>query len=114
MLAYLRGVRDYNDVIRKGLNLEEFATIGAKYLPVNDLSLYPKMRHIGINPEGYLNRQGVTDDLAWYRSQGLVTQPVDLDTVIDYSFVEGGAGGEARTVPLITSAAVRRAAPSRR
>ena len=46
------------------------------------------MRQIGINPDGYLNRQGVDDDLAWYRAQGLVQQPVDLDAIIDYSFVD--------------------------
>jgi NitT/TauT family transport system substrate-binding protein len=88
MVAYVRGVRDYNEVIRKGRNMDEFAAIGAKYLGVKDLSLYPKMRNIGMNPDGYLNRQGVADDLSWYRAQGLVQQPVDLDAIIDYSFVD--------------------------
>ena len=35
-----------------------------------------------------LVRQGVADDLSWYRAQGLVQQPVDLDSIIDYSFVD--------------------------
>jgi NitT/TauT family transport system substrate-binding protein len=88
MLAYLRGVRDYNEVIRKGRNVEEFAVIGAKYLPIRDASLYPRMRHIGINPDGYLNRPGMEDDLDWYLAQGLMQQRIDLDTLLDYSFVE--------------------------
>ncbi len=88
MLAYLRGVRDYNEVIRKGRNVEEFAVIGAKYLPIRDASLYPKMRHIGINPDGYLNRPGMEDDLNWYLAQGLMQQRIDLDTLVDYTFVE--------------------------
>ena len=88
MLAYLRGARDYNEVIRKGRDVDEFAAIGSKYLPIRDTSLYPKMRHIGINPDGYLNRPGMEDDLSWYMAQGLVREPPDLDTLVDYSFVE--------------------------
>src|SRR5262249_27161011 len=88
MVAYVRGARDYNDAIRKGRNLDEFAKIGAKYFPVKDLALYAKMRNMPINPDGRLNRQGMVDDLAWYRAQGLVQQPVDVDTLIDYSFVD--------------------------
>jgi hypothetical protein len=82
------GACDYNEVIRKGRNLEEFAAVGAKYLPVRDPSLYTKMRHIGINPDGYLNRQGMADDFEWYLAQGLVRERVDLDALIDYSFVD--------------------------
>ena len=88
MLAYLRGVRDYNEVIRKGRNVEEFAAIGTKYLPIRDASLYPKMRHIGINPDGYLNRAGMEEDLDWYLAQGLVQQRIGLDSLIDYRFVD--------------------------
>lgn len=88
MVAYLRGARDYNEVIRKGRNLDEFAAIGAKHLPIRDTSLYPKMRQIAINPDGYLNRRGMEDDLTWYIGQGLVRERLDLDALIDYSFVD--------------------------
>jgi NitT/TauT family transport system substrate-binding protein len=41
-----------------------------------------------MNPDGSVNRASLAYDLAFYAEQGLINGAVDLDQVIDRSFVE--------------------------
>jgi hypothetical protein len=43
-----------------------------------------------MNPDGHVNRESLAYDLAFYAEQGLIKGRVDLDDVIDGSFVEAG------------------------
>ncbi len=88
MVAYLQGVRDYNDVIRGKANMDEFARIGAKYLPVKDPSLYKSVRHIGINPDGKLQLGPMQQDIDFYVTDGLIKDKPDLSKLVDNSFVD--------------------------
>ncbi|MFI5267933.1 MAG: ABC transporter substrate-binding protein, partial [Chloroflexota bacterium] len=88
MTAYMQGVRDYNDVIRGKANLDEFARIGAKYLPVKDPAIYKSVRQIGINPDGKLQLGPMQEDIDFYISQGLMKDKPDLTKLVDNSFVD--------------------------
>ncbi|HEX6511011.1 MAG TPA: ABC transporter substrate-binding protein [Chloroflexota bacterium] len=88
MTAYLQGVRDYNDVIRGKGNMDEFASIGAKYLPVKDPAIYKSVRQIGISPEGKLQIGPMQEDIDFYISQGLMKDKPDLSKLVDNSFAD--------------------------
>jgi len=91
MIAYLQGVRDYNDVIRGKANMDEFARIGAKYLPVKDPAIYKSVKQIGIDPNGKLQAGPMQQDIDFYLSQGLLKTKPDLSKLIDNSFVDAAA-----------------------
>jgi NitT/TauT family transport system substrate-binding protein len=41
-----------------------------------------------MNPDGRVNKASLAHDLAFYTGQGLIKGAVDLDQVVDDSFVE--------------------------
>jgi NitT/TauT family transport system substrate-binding protein len=88
MTAYMQGVRDYNDVIRGKANMDEFARIGAKYLPVKDPAIYKSVRQIGINPDGKLQLGPMQEDIDFYIKDGLMKDKPDLTKLVDNSFVD--------------------------
>ncbi len=88
MVAYLRGVRDYNDAINKGINKDETVRLIMKQVTIRDASLFDKMAPIGLDPDGKVNAEGVRSDLRWFVDRGLVQNPPDLDRVLDPSFAE--------------------------
>jgi NitT/TauT family transport system substrate-binding protein len=88
MVAFLRGVRDYNDAFRKGIRKQETIELIMKHVPLRDPALFDKMAFTALNPDGKLNVQGLRDDLQWFVDRGMVQQPPDMNQVIDTSFVE--------------------------
>jgi NitT/TauT family transport system substrate-binding protein len=87
MLAYLRGVREYTDAMRKGVGRDAVIDVLARYAPT-DPDLYRRMRPVDLDPDGRPNRASIAFDQATLLRLGAIQQPVDLDTVIDSSFVE--------------------------
>jgi ABC-type nitrate/sulfonate/bicarbonate transport system substrate-binding protein len=88
MVAYLRGVRDYNDAILKGVNKEEIVRLIMRQVTIRDASLFDKMAPIGLDPDGKVNGEGVRSDMRWFVERGLVQSPPDLDRVLDSSYAE--------------------------
>lgn len=90
MVAYLKGVRDYNDAFVKGdaRKRAEVIEILAQSTPVKDKPLYDKMQMPYLNPNGYVNVQSIKADQDWFVKMGLVTKPIDVDKIIDHSFVQ--------------------------
>ncbi len=88
MVAYLRGVRDYDDAILKGINKDEVVRLIMKQVTIRDASLFDKMAPIGLDPDGKVNAEGVRNDMRWFVERGLVQNPPDLDQVLDPSFAE--------------------------
>jgi NitT/TauT family transport system substrate-binding protein len=88
MVAYLQGVRDYDDVIRGKGSIDEFAAIGARHLPVKDPDIYKNVHHIGINPNGALHVEEMRADAQFFLKEGMIKRPPDLDRLVDNSFVQ--------------------------
>lgn len=89
MVAYLKGVRDFNDGFFKkqaGKRREVIAAL-AKHTPVKDLALYDKMVMPWLDPNGTVNRQSLRFDQEWYAQNGFVTTRVNLSLVVDDRFV---------------------------
>jgi NitT/TauT family transport system substrate-binding protein len=92
MIAYLQAVRYYNDALRNGHiagpNADDVVAILVKYLPLKDAALYRAITPNGVDPNGRVNLSGFRRDLAFYRSEGLLTGDVTPEQVIDPSYVE--------------------------
>src|SRR5581483_12178126 len=86
MVGFLRGVRDYNDALRKGIRKDETIQLIMKHVPLRDAGLFDKMGFTALNPDGKLNVEGVRNDLQWFVDHGMTQQAPDLSQVIDTSF----------------------------
>lgn len=97
LVAYLKGVRDYNTALRRGPNRAEIIEILTRQTPLKDATLWEQEPRAtapsgvvwpAIDPDGRINVQSVQDDLDWFVREGLVRTPVDLNRYIDMSFAD--------------------------
>jgi len=88
MVAYLKGVRDYNNAFRKDMDRAAIVAILTKNTTVKTPELYGRMVMPGLNPDGKVNAAGMAADMQWFLSKGYLKQPADMAAVIDNSFVE--------------------------
>ena len=90
MVAYLRGVRDYNDGLERGdaVKRQETIAILARHTPVKDLALYERMRLPGLDPDGRMNLASIAEDQDLWLAQGRQETRVDLASVVDQSFAD--------------------------
>jgi NitT/TauT family transport system substrate-binding protein len=88
MLAYLKGVRDYNDAFKHDRGRAEVVEILTRETPVKSSALYEQMGFASIDPNGRVDRASLAEQLDWYAAQGLVTQAIDLEQAIDLSFAD--------------------------
>lgn len=88
MIAYLKGVRDYNNAFIKGKNKTEVIFLLKKHIKIEPDSIWNKMIPAGINPDGYLNKESLAEDVKWYREHGYMDKPCDIEKAVDHTFVE--------------------------
>jgi len=88
MVAYLKGVRDYNDAFVKNKDRAAIVSILTKNTTVKAAALYDKMVMPGLNPDGAVNIAGMTDDMKWFQSKGYLKEPVDVAKAVNMSFVD--------------------------
>ena len=89
LVAYLQGVRDFNDAFVKKVPQKRRDVIAAltKYTPVRDAGLYEKMVMPWLDPNGTVIRQSLRFDQDWYAQNGFVPTKVNLSLVVDDRFV---------------------------
>ena len=87
IVAYVRGLRDYNDAVVKGKNRDEIISILQKHSSVKDRAIYEKMVLPGIHPDGEVNVASIREALDAFKAAGEVKPDVDLDKMLDLSFV---------------------------
>ncbi|MCL5962235.1 MAG: ABC transporter substrate-binding protein [Chloroflexi bacterium] len=88
MVAYLKAVRDYNDAFVKNKGKDEVVKSLIKNTAVKQAPLYDQMIPAGINPDGYVNTKGMIDDLGWWMEKGIVKEKIDVNKLVDNSFVD--------------------------
>jgi NitT/TauT family transport system substrate-binding protein len=88
MVAYLKGVRDYDNAFGKNIGRAEIVAILSKNTTVKKPELYEKMTMPGLDPDGAVNLDGMKADMQWFLSKGFLKEPVDVTKVVDASFVE--------------------------
>lgn len=89
MLAYLQGVRAYNDALVYGdKDRTKVVDILTKNTFVDKADIFLRMKPPGLDPNGYVLKQGVINDQKWYMKSGLVKKEADVNKLIDNSYVE--------------------------
>jgi NitT/TauT family transport system substrate-binding protein len=88
MLAYLKGVRDYNDAFTRDRGKDEVIAIINRYTTVKDPAIVRKMVPAGINPDGRVSVEDLLFKQQWYLSHGAISQPADLERAVDHQFVD--------------------------
>jgi NitT/TauT family transport system substrate-binding protein len=92
MKAYLQGVRDYNDALANGRiagpNADEVVDCIARYSVTKDRDLIKSVIPAALHPDGELNVDGLSRDLAFVKSLGLVKGNLSVADVVDMSFAK--------------------------
>jgi NitT/TauT family transport system substrate-binding protein len=93
MVAYLKGVRFYNDAIKDGHfagpKAAELIDLLVKETRYKDPALYQKMVPNGCDPDGRPDRPSLEKDLAFYRANKFVeNDTISVADVVDESFVD--------------------------
>jgi NitT/TauT family transport system substrate-binding protein len=91
MVAYLRGIRAYNDAFIRGEGRAEAVRLLTETTAIKDPAVYDQMQMAGLDPDGRINQESLRIELEYYRNRGYYTGPVTLDRVIDPSFAETAA-----------------------
>lgn len=94
MVAYLRGVRDYNDAFVKKdpAARKEVVQILVRNTPVKDVALYDKMVMPGLDPKGRVDLESLAAQQNWFLSKGTQKTKVDLARAVDYQYVDWAVG----------------------
>jgi NitT/TauT family transport system substrate-binding protein len=87
MVAYLQGVRKYNDAIVYGNSeRDKVIDILTKTTFVDNADLFLKMKPPGLDPNGKVLIDGIKADQDWYSKKGLVKTKIDVNKIIDNSY----------------------------
>jgi NitT/TauT family transport system substrate-binding protein len=87
MVAYLKGVRDFNDALDKGKNRDEVVGLLQKVAKLDDATV-KLMVWPGLDGNGKIYTDRLDADQDFYVKEGLQKQKVDIKEVIDTSFLE--------------------------
>jgi NitT/TauT family transport system substrate-binding protein len=90
MIAYLKGVRVYNDAYVKGDAAARQVTVAAliQHTPVKDAALYDRMAMAALNPDGRINVASLAEDQEYWLASGAQQARIDLNVLVDYSFAD--------------------------
>jgi NitT/TauT family transport system substrate-binding protein len=89
MIAYLRGVRYFNDAFVRGdaAAREETIQVLMKWTPIRDRGLYDLMSVIGLDPDGDMRVPSMAADQELFLQLGQQDRPVDFNTAVDLQYV---------------------------
>ncbi len=93
MVAYLKGVRYYSDVLNNGhiagSKADDVIAILMKYTGIKDPGIYRSITPNGVDPNGRVNIESLKRDLQFYKDFGLVRTDVTVEQAVDLSYVNG-------------------------
>jgi len=88
MVAYLKGVRDYNAAMRRGVGKPAILEILAKALQISDMTLWESMMPAGLNPDGKVNEASIAQVKQFFLQQRLIREAPPVSSFVDNSFVQ--------------------------
>jgi NitT/TauT family transport system substrate-binding protein len=88
--AYTRGVRDYVKAMidRDPAAFDEVVPILIAHTTVKERALFERAMPSGLRADPIPNAQSMADDQEWFVAQGLVTQRINVQDMLDLSFVQ--------------------------
>lgn len=89
MLAYLKGLRDFNDVFFHGRgDRERVVQVMTEYTLLKDPELWSRVQPPGLDPDGGVNVESLVDQYEFYKANGALVGEVDPRQVIDLSLAQ--------------------------
>jgi NitT/TauT family transport system substrate-binding protein len=90
LVAYLKGVRDYNDAFFKEIPAKRKLVVDAlvKYTPLKEPTLYDHITVQGLDPNGMVPIESLERDQEYFLSTGAQEQRIDLTKVVDPTYAE--------------------------
>ncbi|MGE4339316.1 MAG: ABC transporter substrate-binding protein [Pigmentiphaga sp.] len=89
MIGYIRGVRDYLEIVESGQFDEETLAALGKHLAIfKNPAALEAVVFPGFNPDGYLHVQTISDSIEWYMTRGLLKSKPNVDDLVDYQYIE--------------------------
>ncbi len=88
MIAFVKGLRDYNDAFLKNKGKKEVVDILAKRTDVKDTALYNKMDMPGFNPDGYADSKAMDAAMKFWLTSGDMKEALSIDKVVDNRFAD--------------------------
>ncbi|MBI4317990.1 MAG: ABC transporter substrate-binding protein [Chloroflexi bacterium] len=88
MVAYVRGVREYNDAFFGNKGKEEVIQIMTQLSTQKNAEILRKMVAQKINPDGYVFPESIKREIDWYTKRGDIKQAVPIDKAIDNQYVD--------------------------
>ena len=90
LLAYLKGVRDYNDAFAKrdAERRREVINILTKHTALKDPAIWDKVAVPSLQPDGRVNKAALEQDQEYYVRVGKQQEHVNLDQMVDMSFAD--------------------------
>ncbi len=85
MVAYSKGVNDYNNAFIKGIGRAAVITDLKKSIKIEEDAVWEKMSIVGLNPYGKLNVSELKNDIKWYEDN-YIKSKLDTSDIIDESF----------------------------
>jgi NitT/TauT family transport system substrate-binding protein len=91
-IAYLRGMRDHNRAFTTGERRDEAIQTLIKHTSIKDPLVYDTMVPPGLNPDGYINLDGVMAAQEFWRRSNLLQATLPAESVVDHSYVDYAIG----------------------
>jgi NitT/TauT family transport system substrate-binding protein len=89
MVAYLKGVRDYNRALeRGGAELDAVIDLLTRRTNLKNAAIYKQMVPFGLDPNGTLFRDSIMDMQAYFKQTGEVPEEVPWERIVDTRFIE--------------------------
>ncbi len=88
MVAYLKGLRVYNDAFSKNIGKSDVIAILTKYVPGTTPALIDKMEMPYLNPDGKMHLPSMQMDLDYFKQKGYYTGKTDVQTIVDNQFLD--------------------------
>ena len=90
MVAYLRGMRDYNDAFVKKdpAKRQEVISILTRNTNLRDPAIYEKVAMPGLDPDGRVSKSALVADQQYYIRIGKQQAPINIDELVDMSFAD--------------------------
>ncbi|MBB4822815.1 NitT/TauT family transport system substrate-binding protein [Sporosarcina luteola] len=88
MLAYLKGLHDYNDAFFKDIGKDEVVDIMVKHTALKDPALWEKVYVTGLNPNGDMHVEDIKKQFDSYKANGAILGDIDFNIAIDTSLAD--------------------------
>jgi NitT/TauT family transport system substrate-binding protein len=91
MIAYLKGVRDYNSAFIEGIGKVKAIADLKKYIKIEDDRVWINMMPIGLSNDGHIDSISLMEDVKWYFSKKYLEKLPTVDQVVDLHYAKEAA-----------------------